>query len=82
MTHVPAHYDLPHHVAKLATTEHFKTVARDHGSTPEKLIVELAEQIKVVHRAELAQSLAEYERHVGDRALANLADKLRAEKAA
>jgi hypothetical protein len=82
MTHVPAHFDLPNYVAKLATTEDFKAASRTHGTTPEKLIMALAEEVKVVHQAELAQSLAEYERHVGGRALANLVDKLKAEKAA
>jgi hypothetical protein len=61
MTHVPAHYDLPHHVAKLALTEDFKAAARAHGTTPEQLIVTLAEEVKAVVAAARAQELAEFE---------------------
>jgi hypothetical protein len=82
MTHVPSHFDLPHHVAKLALTDDFKSAARAHGVTPEHLIVALADEVKAVVAQVRAQELAEFENFVGTRALSNLIEKLKADKAA
>jgi hypothetical protein len=82
MSHEPKHYDLPHHVAKLALTDDFKAAARAHGVTPEQLIITLAEEVKAVVTALRAAELAEFENFVGVRALSNLIEKLKAEKAA
>jgi hypothetical protein len=82
LSHEPKHYDLPHHVAKLALTEDFKAAARAHGVTPEHLIVALADEVKAVVAQVRAQELAEFENYVGARALSNLIEKLKAQKAA
>jgi hypothetical protein len=82
LSHEPKHYDAPNHIAKLAQTEDFKAAARAHGVTPEHLIVALADSVKAVVAEVRAQQLAEFENYVGGRALSDLVDKLKAEKAA
>jgi len=81
LSHEPKHYDLPSHVAKLASSADFKATAAAHGVTAEHLIIQLADEVKAVVAEARAQQLAEFENYVGLRALSNLVAKLQAAKA-
>jgi hypothetical protein len=78
----PHHYNLADHVRKIAEGPDFRAHAAVLSVTPEVLIVKLADEVKRVIGENRAKGLADFEQHFGIRALSELVEKLKADKAA
>jgi hypothetical protein len=81
----PSNYNLPDHMERIRTgSQQLRAIANSHGFliAHEELRRQLEAELRGTLKDNNAAALAAFEKHVGERALADLAKKLEASKAA